>query len=119
MIPGTELSVDYNHHEIHLVGLFIDIHNQKLIKQTTDFVNKRKQRNLDMIKNFQKAGIPMTAEELSGGNPNAVITRAHFARYLIEHGVAKIRKKHFLNIWARILLFMSSGHVQPLLMAFI
>ena len=63
LIPGTELSVDYNHHEIHLVGLFIDIHNQKLIKQTTDFVNKRKQRNLDMIKNFQKAGIPMTLPE--------------------------------------------------------
>ena len=95
LIPGTELSVDYNHHEIHLVGLFIDIHNQKLIKQTTDFVNKRKQRNLDMIKNFQKAGIPMTAEELSGGNPNAVITRAHFARYLIEHGVAKDSKEAF------------------------
>lgn len=95
LIPGTELSVDYDHHEIHLVGLFIDMDNPKLKEETASFVSKRKQRNLDMISNFQKDGIPMTIEELSGGNPNAVITRAHFARYLIEHGIAKDSKEAF------------------------
>lgn len=95
LIPGTELSVDYNNHEIHLVGLFIDCHNQTLIKETHDFVTKRKNRNIDMVKNFQDAGIPMTIEALQAGNPDTVITRAHFAKFLIENGVAKDSKEAF------------------------
>ena len=31
----------------------------------------------------------MTYEELQEGNPDTVITRAHFARWLIKHGIVK------------------------------
>lgn len=95
VIPGTELSVDYHRHEIHLVGLFIDPANKALQKETTKFVKKRKNRNLEMIENFRKAGIPMTLEALQSGNPDTIVTRAHFARFLIEHGVAKDSKEAF------------------------
>lgn len=83
LIPGTELSVEYEHHEIHLVGLFIDCNNKTLTEQMELFVSRRKHRNLEMIERFNKAGIPMSLNDLNEGNEDTVITRAHFARYLI------------------------------------
>ena len=39
--------------------------------------------------------IPMTIEDLQEGNPDTVITRAHFARHLIRLGVVKDTKEAF------------------------
>ena len=37
-----------------------------------------------MAKNLQAAGIPVTLDALMEGNPDTVITRAHFARFLAD-----------------------------------
>ncbi len=95
LIPGTELSVDYNGQEIHMVGLFIDHHNKELVKTSREFIDRRESRNDDMVAKFQEDGIPITIEALKEGNPDTVITRAHFARYLISHGIAKDTKEAF------------------------
>lgn len=42
-----------------------------------------------MAERFQKAGIPVTMEALTAGAPNTVVTRAHFARVLIEQHIVK------------------------------
>jgi len=95
IIPGIEISSEYHEKEIHIVGLYIDQNNRNLIETTSHFVNLRARRNHQMVENFQKAGIPMTIEDLQEGNPSTVITRAHFARYLIRHGVAADTKEAF------------------------
>lgn len=95
VIPGVELSTEYNKKEIHIVGLFVDQHDETLINTTKIFVERRLNRNQEMVENFQKAGIPMTIEALQEGNPNTVITRAHFARFLINHHVVKDTKEAF------------------------
>lgn len=94
-IPGTELSVEYDGQEIHLVGLFIDCNNKKLTEQMELFVTRRRNRNLEMIERFVKNQIPMTLEDLNDGNPDTVITRAHFARHLVSAGIAKDGKEAF------------------------
>lgn len=95
LIPGAELSTDFNKQELHIVGLFIDYTNQEFIDTTTYFLNRRNHRNEEMVEKFRKAGIPMTIEDLKDGNPDTVITRAHFAKYLIEHGIVKDAKEAF------------------------
>lgn len=95
VIPGIEISSDYKKKEIHMVGLFVDHHDENLIQTTSKFVNLRLHRNEEMVENFQKAGIPMTLTDLQEGNPDTVITRAHFARYLIKNGIAKDTKEAF------------------------
>jgi predicted metal-dependent phosphoesterase TrpH len=42
-----------------------------------------------MIRRFQNAGISITLDEVMAGNPDTVITRAHFARVLLEKGYVK------------------------------
>ena len=97
LIPGAELSTDFQGNEIHMVGLFIDYTNQEFIDTTASFLARRIHRNEEMVENFRKAGIPMTIDELKAGNPDTVITRAHFAKYLIEHGIIKEAKEAFTD----------------------
>lgn len=94
-IPGIEISCDTLQHEIHILGYGIDCENHKLNSTLNDLRNKRLKRNLDMIELFQKDGYPITLEKLLHGDPNTVITRAHFARVLIEEGICNSTNQAF------------------------
>ncbi|MCI8507023.1 MAG: PHP domain-containing protein [Lachnospiraceae bacterium] len=95
VIPGTELSCYYNDREIHIVGLFINHKDETFLNELQKLEQARKARNEKMVQNFVDAGIPITLDELKHGNPNSVITRAHFARVLIEKGICKDKTEVF------------------------
>lgn len=95
VIPGIEISAEYHKKEIHMVGLYICHTDKNLIDSTRYYVELRERRNYQMAENFRNAGIPMTVEELQEGNPETVITRAHFARHLIKLGVVGSTKEAF------------------------
>lgn len=95
VIPGIELSCYYNKREIHIVGLYVDYKNQSFLEELLKLKQAREDRNEKMVQNFVNAGIPLTIEELKHGNPNSVITRAHFARVLVEKGVCKTKQEAF------------------------
>ena len=83
-IPGIEISCDTLHREIHILGYGIDCKNKDLNTTLNDLRDKRMKRNLDMIELFQKDGFPVTLEKLQHGDPDTVITRAHFSRVSIS-----------------------------------
>ena len=99
-VPGTELSVGYKDGDIHMVGLFIDYKNPAFTKISDLLVSRRVERNKEMVAKFNNASINMTYEELQEGNPDTVITRAHFARWLIKHGIELILKSGGVPILA-------------------
>lgn len=87
LIPGVELSTDYNGKEVHVVGLYIDIENELFLKKIKEFRDNRDNRNAIMVENLQKEGFAITMEALKAENPDCVITRANIARFLYEHGM--------------------------------
>ena len=87
LIPGVELSTDYNGKEVHVVGLFIDIENKYFLRKIKEFKENRDNRNAIMVENLQKEGFSITMEDLMAENPDCVITRANIARFLYEHGM--------------------------------
>lgn len=95
VIPGTELSCYYGNREIHIVGLFIDHKDTRFLRELQKLKDAREARNERMVQNFVNAGIELTVEELKHGNPNSVITRAHFARVLVEKGYCKDKNEAF------------------------
>lgn len=97
LIPGVELSVGYKKRDIHILGLFIDYENKELISLLDKMVQEREERNLKMIRNFQKDGIQITLEELKEESNDAVITRAHFAKQLVRKGYVKTAQEAFLK----------------------
>ena len=94
-IPGIELSCYYQNRELHILGFFIDYQNTDFLNALEDLKIKRENRNLEMVALFRKDGIDMTMEKLKAGNPNSVITRAHFARALMEEGICKTKDQAF------------------------
>ena len=95
VIPGIELSCYYHNREIHIVGLYIDHTNKDFLNEIEKLRIDRETRNEKMVQKFVDAGIPMTIDELKQGNPNSVITRAHFARVLVEKGICKDKAEVF------------------------
>lgn len=95
VIPGTELSCYEGEREIHIVGLFIDHEDAAFLKALDELELARERRNEQMVQKFVDGGIPLTIDELKHGNPGSVITRAHFARVLVEKGVCKDKAEAF------------------------
>ncbi len=95
LIPGIELSCYYGKREIHIVGLFIDHQNPAFLDGILQLKKAREERNARMVQNFVDAGISLSIDDLKHGNPNSVITRAHFARVLVEKGYCKDKNEAF------------------------
>lgn len=95
VIPGIELSAGYGRGDIHILGLFINHHSNALQQVMVDVVNEREWRNKKMAENLATAGIDITVDRVRGNDTNAVLTRAHFARFLINNGYAKDTKEAF------------------------
>lgn len=95
VIPGIELSTEYEGKDIHIVGLLIDKEQPAFKEKIQEFVDSRILRNRKMCQKLTEAGIPLTYEELLAEFPGAVITRAHYAQILLKKGYTKSVKEAF------------------------
>lgn len=95
VIPGIELSCVYHGEEIHILGLFVNPEDECFVSGIDNLRKIREQRNEEMIRRFNEAGLSMTLSEVRGANPDTVITRAHFARALREKGYVKNTEEAF------------------------
>lgn len=95
VIPGVELSTEYRGQDVHIVGLYIDYRDPAFLSQLQEFADTRITRNKKMCRLLQDAGIEVTYEALSAAFPDSVITRAHYANYMLLHGYIKDMKEAF------------------------
>lgn len=89
VIAGIEFSTNYHGQDVHIVGLDIGYEDAKFLEQTEIFRDARNIRNEKMIRRMQEDGIDISKEQMKEAFQDAIWTRAHFARYLTEHGYAK------------------------------
>lgn len=95
VIPGVELSTFFNNQEIHIVGLYIHYTNENFQKELKTLRDVRRNRNIQMCEKFTQLGMPLNYEEMEKKYEDAVITRAHFADFLLEKGYIKSRNEAF------------------------
>lgn len=95
VVPGIEFSTKHDEKDVHIVGLYIAYDSPGFRSKLQEFVDSRVGRNIKMCRNLQEAGIDITYEKLLARNPDAVITRAHYASYLFEKGYVKSRQDAF------------------------
>lgn len=95
VVPGTELSCNYEGKEIHMLGLLIDDSSEELRASLQKLRLKRELRNEEMLRRFREDGFSITREDLEGDSPDSVITRAHFARVLVEKGYVSTTDQAF------------------------
>lgn len=95
VIPGIEFSSEYEGKDIHIIGLYIDHNSEFFKRRLVNFVNGRIIRNKEMCRRLTEYGIPVTYEQLTAEFPNCVITRSHYAKYMLNHGFTKSLKEAF------------------------
>ena len=85
---GVEVSVTFLNQTVHIVGLGVDPDNTALRAGLTATRGGRTARARDMAAELARVGIPGVFEGALKyvGNPE-LISRSHFARYLVEAGI--------------------------------
>lgn len=71
LVPGIELSTDYEGKEVHILGYYIDENNPDFLKHLHTFVNSRDLRNEKMTVLLQKEGFAITMNDLYRENPES------------------------------------------------
>ncbi len=89
-LTGTEISVTFIGHTVHIVGLGFDPDDQRLRDGLQRTRGGRGERAVEMSDELAKVGIPGAYEGALKfvGNPE-LISRTHFARFLVESGVCR------------------------------
>ncbi len=95
VIPGIEFSTEYHGRDIHIVGLYINYETPVFKERLQAFVDSRTERNHKMCRLLQQEGFDITYDKLVEEFPGAVITRAHYAKYLFCHNYVKSLKEAF------------------------
>jgi 3',5'-nucleoside bisphosphate phosphatase len=86
VIPGIEISAQFNNSDIHILGLNMDYEHEEFISAVLDCSKSRDIRNDKIIELMKQDGINISKEGLIKQFGEVSITRAHFARFLVENG---------------------------------
>jgi hypothetical protein len=101
LIAGVEISVTWNAQTVHIVGLNVDPDNVAFRAGLDSLQGFRDWRAEEIGRRLDKAGIPGAyagARRLASGR---IVSRTHFAHFLVEHGrartVREVFKKFLVN----------------------
>ncbi|QWD63226.1 3',5'-nucleoside bisphosphate phosphatase [Polynucleobacter sp. MWH-UH2A] len=95
-VSGVEISVTWAGQTIHIVGLGIDANHLGIIEGLRRTRGGRGERAKLMAEQLLKAGIPGAYEgALHFAGNSELISRTHFARYLVEQGVCRDTEEVF------------------------
>jgi predicted metal-dependent phosphoesterase TrpH len=89
-LTGTEISVTFAGETVHIIGLGFDPDDPGMLEGLSQTRGGRGERAMEMSDQLAKVGIRNAYEGALKyvGNP-ALISRTHFARFLVETGVCK------------------------------
>jgi predicted metal-dependent phosphoesterase TrpH len=95
LVPGVEVSATWEGMTVHVVGLGIDPQDPVLSTGLAGLRRQRNERAQEIAAGLDKAGIPGTLEGASSLARGQIISRTHFARYLVDAGHARDMGKAF------------------------
>ena len=88
-VDGVEISVTWKKRTLHIVGLKINPENEALKQALSKVRVGREERAKEIAYGLEKAGIEAAYEGAKQFSKQSVMTRSHFAQYLVEAGHAK------------------------------
>lgn len=95
LINGVEISVSWKKRTLHVVGLKINPEDAALRTSLASVREGRLERARQMSAGLEKVGIHGAFEAASKFAEQSILTRMHFARFLVEKNYAKDAKSVF------------------------
>jgi len=109
LINGVEISTLWENHEIHIVGLNIDIEHPAMVTLLEEQKARRQARAMQIGERLEKAHIPGAWEGALRLANGGAVARGHFARFLIESGKAS----DVAGVFKKYLARGKTGYVPP------
>lgn len=108
-VSGVEVSAEWRGVSIHILGLRLDVENTDLRAALCATRESRKLRAQRMSDSLAEAGLPNVMAGALAYAPNPeLISRTHFARYLVDIGVCK----SFGEVFGRFMKPGKPGYVK-------
>ena len=101
LIPGVEISVTWQQQTIHIVGLGIDLIDQTLQAGLAGLREFRNKRAREIDRRLQKKRITGAYAGAAGLAQGAILSRTHFARFLVRQGYAENMRQAFKRFLTR------------------
>jgi len=87
VVPGIELSSEFENCDIHILGYFIDFEKGPLLEKINTFLDARVERMKQMILKLKNLGINnIEYEEVAAMTKSRAVGRAHLAQQLQQKG---------------------------------
>jgi predicted metal-dependent phosphoesterase TrpH len=86
VLPGIELSAEYENQEIHMLGYLIDYRSEILIKQLEILKKNRVERIYKIVDKLREAGITLEPEKIFDIAKLGTVGRLHVARAMLAEG---------------------------------
>jgi len=86
IIPGIELTAQYENQEIHILGYFIDCQNKALLEKLELVQLNRIQRVHKIVNNLEGEGVKLNAQTVFDISGKGTVGRMHIARALLKEG---------------------------------
>nr|WP_318381534.1 RNase AM [uncultured Enterobacter sp.] len=109
LVTGVEISTLWENHEIHIVGLNIDITHPAMCTLLEEQKARRVQRAQMIAERLEKAHIAGAWEGAQALAQGEAVTRGHFARFLVANGKAK----NVADVFKKYLARGKTGYVPP------
>ncbi|MDH5191770.1 MAG: PHP domain-containing protein [Gammaproteobacteria bacterium] len=107
LISGVEISVTWNNRTLHIVGLNMDINSPELQAGLATVLEFRNWRAHEISRRLAKRGINDAYEGALKYTNGDVISRTHYARFLVEQGYCKDVRE----VFKKYLVTGKPGHV--------
>jgi predicted metal-dependent phosphoesterase TrpH len=100
-VPGVEISAEWSHGTMHVLGYFMDPADAGLQAGLTRIRGGRAARNVQILAKLQELGTGITWDEVVAFAGSDVIGRPHFALALIQKGVVGNKQRAFSRFLAK------------------
>ena len=95
VLPGVEISVDFDETEIHILGYFIDLEHEPLLRAMEKVRGGRYSRAEEMVRRLRELGVEITMDDVLAEAGDGAIGRPHVARALVKLGVVRDGQEAF------------------------
>lgn len=95
IIPGIEISSQWEDGELHILGYFLDWKDPALNRHLAGLRASRHRRNPLMVQKLNELGLDLTYEEVRALAGTESVGRPHIARLLMEKGYVQSAKEAF------------------------
>jgi predicted metal-dependent phosphoesterase TrpH len=86
VIPGVEISAQFDLGSMHILGFFIDIGNKSIKERLSLLQETRAKRNPKMVEKLRELGVEISYDEVLHASGGGQVGRPHFAQVLLKKG---------------------------------